>query len=1093
MGLRALLPAAYLFAGAFSLLAQEKAPDSPFKATVGSFDVAVDSHGSFAATTARSSSDEVVTSAIPKLSAKQLIKQATQKGPALWLRSREYNGDSASTLNQQRKDLALKKKPLGRFVLIEDSSCEGRCQTVFVNTAKTAMENRWVEGFRVTMKGLWINKDLFNNPDLTFVVNGWTLRVADASRLLGSQYTTAFHIQVFEDTGGCRRYVPGAQMLEKSDAIDIAIPPQAQDSRRQVDSNPQSANGITVGDLKVYDSFALRTLMNNAATQLAAISPWNATAITNAYGTLQGVTRDVSYVAAQLQTAATPTAQSTFNVPSQVPAITNTQSTGQCPAGYVPTLGASGAVSCAQVPLVTIPSNAQCPAGTYATAGSTAGTVACVPLGASPLTASYTSQAITSPSGPNSTVVTTIPSLAPTIPSAPASTALTAPSNLSVSAPDMLAEQVQLNAQLQMYQMLLTGSQSDQLVLKNSRAVANRAQTTIGLQISLAPPRQFRHAVAEVRVIMIPPPDRDRDAGDITVVNLLPSQKTYNVAKITSHQNSFGAGVAVEQVSAGVSTGRAKDRLYLAKDTDTVALEYPNPAVVSLLHPPIPERAWEGMEAAIKLQRLDECDVETLKGDDPGLHERLKAVRTMFGWQFRPVLGADYVAAGPRRVFAQLALPDALQDQNVSPAVYVQTRWRQYDENRQVVGPVYHSSCTIQRLPDSAIVINPLRIHDVTWEDMGGGTLKMRAEGEFFQTGMTVLTAGNNISPVTFDGNSVQFFAPAKDLLQNGSVQILGENREATYFGIEAKEDFREPQSCGIDSAKMRAVPYPDGNSWVRLDITYGNRYKEEVDRARPLVLIGSDVYGLKEKPFTRAADKPCGKNTGVGAACYEFTAPTDSLRSAQIFLVRDLAWEGFAKKGAIEFAPSVTSLAAYSAAESKDPWYFLSGFNFSPAPSGLKVYENGDPKGAPLTKDNFKFLSGTAALIKLSGTPGSSVKIASDATTDSVPVAWDLTIPKADQKQSPSSDPAALYVGDSRTVTFSGQDFSKVVDVVFEGTTLLPPPITQKNLNNQIAVPVSDVVTRTPGYKELLAETPPDSAGNKGTPMVLSIQVLRR
>jgi hypothetical protein len=72
-------------------------------------------------------------------------------------------------------------------------------------------------------------------------------------------------------------------------------------------------------------------------------------------------------------------------------------------------------------------------------------------------------------------MVTTNPSLVPIIPTAPTAGPLSAPTNVGISSADMLAEQVQLNAQLQMYQMLLQGSQSDQFLLKNSRAVAARA------------------------------------------------------------------------------------------------------------------------------------------------------------------------------------------------------------------------------------------------------------------------------------------------------------------------------------------------------------------------------------------------------------------------------------------------------------------------------------------------------------------------------------------------------------------------------------------------------------------------------------------
>ena len=168
-------------------------------------------------------------------------------------------------------------------------------------------------------------------------------------------------------------------------------------------------------------------------------------------------------------------------------------------------------------------------------------------------------------------MTTTAPVVTPTIPTAPASTALNAPTNIGISSADILTEQVQLNSQITTLRLLLQGATSDQYLTAESRAAGLRQQTTLGFAVSLDPPRQYKHAIAEVRIILVPPVGRD----GISIMTLLPSEKTYNVAKVTSHQNSFGAGVAVSPVSIGANTGKSKDRLFLAKDTDTIALQYP--------------------------------------------------------------------------------------------------------------------------------------------------------------------------------------------------------------------------------------------------------------------------------------------------------------------------------------------------------------------------------------------------------------------------------------------------------------------------------------------------------------------------------------
>ena len=136
-----------------------------------------------------------------------------------------------------------------------------------------------------------------------------------------------------------------------------------------------------------------------------------------------------------------------------------------------------------------------------------------------------------------------------------------------------LAEQVQLSSQITTLRLLLQGALSDQYLSRNSVAVGVRRQTTLGFAVTLDPPRQFKHAVAEVRVIIEPPNGLEATQNPISIMTLLPSEKTYNVAKVTSHQSAYGAGAVIEPISVGGSVTRGKDRLYLAKDTDTLALQ----------------------------------------------------------------------------------------------------------------------------------------------------------------------------------------------------------------------------------------------------------------------------------------------------------------------------------------------------------------------------------------------------------------------------------------------------------------------------------------------------------------------------------------
>jgi hypothetical protein len=936
------------------------------------------------------------------------------------------------------------RKPLGRLFLV--TTCSADCEskdpqfhrTVFVNVAKTAAEDDWQQAAVVDRFGLTILPDMFKNAQLEFAINGSLIHSNGAEMHLGNSSISHYYIQVFERTDPCRRYkaVYGADAFNgdnDSDSVSIDLP-----WHRKL---PQVANGIVIGAPKVYDTYALKSLLNDTLQKMRTINPFVSGQITGAYGNLQGVSRDQSYLNVQAQVGA-PVTATTSGVTDQ----TNT-----CPAGYYP----AGPSACAPV---------------------TTGT------SAAPITTTGTTATITPTS---------------IIPPAPTYNPLATPGTVGQSSSDALVEQVQLSGQLQMYQLLLEGAQSDTLFVQNARAVANRAQTTIGFPVSIDPPRQFRHAVAEVRVLIEPfPTPESGETQPVSIVNLLPSQKTYNVAKITSKQHAFGGGAVIEQVATvGVSTGRAKDRVYLAKDTDTVALQYDHPSVKPL-HLPFPEKAMTGLEEAVRMQRLDECNEEWFavdgneRGEVDSKMSRNNSV--LFGWQFRPVLGADYVASGPRQVFAQIALPEGMEDSTFLPAVLVQTRWREYDENRQVVGPVFHSSCTVTSIKDPVIIQNPLQVHDTTWEDLGGGELKIRTHGTFFSPGIMMQSGKNTYAPVTFDGQEIQFFAPAKDLINNGEISLVGENNKSTSITIPRGND---SGGCRIKSSSLWAIPQADGSARVRLMLEPDTKFVSELPRSRPLVLIGSDVYGLKEKPFQNG--RVC--DSRADHICvYHFQAQADSLRAASDYYVRDLVWSNSNLPGSIHFAPMMSGLAKYSS-EKTSVTYMVSGSDLKvlaeEKPLTMRVFSADSPKGAAIAQQDLSILTDSEALLTLPRAPkGKTITIAWTPShwplSREAPIVWDLTLPGQEANSSIAASPSFVYSGDSRTVTYSGVDFSSVQSVKFEGSTALTFKVAADDPKS-MAVTVPSAVTKEPGHKELVAATK-DKKGKTGQ-IVLPLDVFKQ
>ena len=739
--------------------------------------------------------------------------------------------------------------------------------------------------------------------------------------------TDGWRVEVFpHQPPMCRRFPKSL----KAEFVDIPRPTPLLGLER--------ANGIVVGPVKIFDVLALRKMLSDTANQLTALVGFNAAAITGALTNIQGLSRDTSFFNAQVATipsnaiSATTgsTNGSTNQTVSTIPSLTTPSTTTttvrlQCPDGTVPSLATSGAQGCV--------SSTNAPASTVNLTNTQ--TTAAAP-------STQTTNGNTSQQQSGTTTTTPSVSGQSFIPATAASTAFTPPTNIGLSSADILTDQVNLNAQITTLRLLLQGALSDQYLIKGGTAVASRQQTTIGFTVSLDPPRQYKNAVAEVRVVISAPVGED----GISIMNLLPSEKTYNVAKVTSRATSFGAGVVTTPIGLGVGTGRARDRLYLAKDTDTLALQFPSPDSTGIGRP-FPVAAGDVTGSAAHMDWRSDCDDDqTSHLPSQGQIDEGESTSVVFGWQFRPVLGESYVKGGQRQVFAQLALP-ASQNQHYVPRVHIQTRWRAYDPKRQVVGATYHRTCSWTEDDNGVIVLTNPSVDDVRVSDLGGGQLRLVAQGEFFSSGANIVAGTSTYSPTAFDGRSIQFIGRATDLMQADELTIVGPNGQRSDFGIPVEDGKLE--HCDVHSATMTALPYPDGNSRVTLHMVLGGDYLYDRDadphipsdgKPEPLVMIGSQVYGLKETPFSsvRLELKPkqfpdpatyedrigCGRrdqgDPGGPIECdYGFIAPTTDIRNAQTFLVRDLAWTRMRYTGPIHFLPSVTELARITPAKEKD------------------------------------------------------------------------------------------------------------------------------------------------------------------------------
>jgi hypothetical protein len=375
----------------------------------------------------------------------------------------------------------------------------------------------------------------------------------------------------------------------------------------------------------------------------------------------------------------------------------------------------------------------------------------------------------------------TAQAVSPNSPTQPTLPSFTLPSSFSPSAADLLNEQTQLNFQLTNLQLLLQGAVSDQFV---DGTAVGRPRVTLGFPITVTVPPgfQYREAVAEVEISVCSQPafydeSLGKSSNAPSVVNLIPQEKTYNVASIVSKTTSIGGGAVAGVVNFGGGLLRGHQTFYIVQDVDTLAI-------------PRPPRALQCAAQVVTMK----SDLTMEVTSDP----TLKYNAATFAWQFRPVLGQKVVRDGTRQTFAQIAMPQpSFYPVPCSTTVYVRSRWRRYDLKTGRVGNV---------IPGTERELDPLQVASydqapspsgVTAEDNGDGTLTVEAHGTFkagtkVRIGSQILDSSNPL----FDQNStdIRFTASGSALALVGAQLVYGDGRE--YPVHPGPQDLRAGVSC---------------------------------------------------------------------------------------------------------------------------------------------------------------------------------------------------------------------------------------------------------------------------------------------------------
>jgi hypothetical protein len=296
--------------------------------------------------------------------------------------------------------------------------------------------------------------------------------------------------------------------------------------------------------------------------------------------------------------------------------------------------------------------------------------------------------------------------------------------NLGISAGDALSDQLNLASQIVNLRTLYERSLSDRLF-----GAEPRLQVVLGFQISVAPPRGCENSVAIVEIAV----RMQGSQEPVSLVALMPQEKTYNSAAVSSTSKSLGGSAVTRVVTLGLGARGKTQHLFLHRDSDTIAFE--RDPRFSAVEMPAPAATAGNPQAADQ--------------------------NTIFGWEFRPVLGRSTVSAGTRQMFAIVALPkpdEAAASEAVLEVVSC-SYWRKYNRSSQTTG---HKRGVFPWRPDrSGLISSPLmelrvpntckiqdslapKVSKIRWVAAGQDRAIILVEGKNFFPG-TQIVMGNQV------------------------------------------------------------------------------------------------------------------------------------------------------------------------------------------------------------------------------------------------------------------------------------------------------------------------------------------------------------
>jgi hypothetical protein len=420
---------------------------------------------------------------------------------------------------------------------------------------------------------------------------------------------------------------------------------------------------------------------------------------------------------------------------------------------------------------------------------------------------------------------------------------------------DTLNESMQLSYEITNLELVLDGALNDKIDAKTNKP---RRVITIGFPITFSPPdpnnaKSRANSVAEIHVTLC------RAGNDVSIMTVLPQERTYNVAGIVDHSVAVSLGGVIGGVfNVGGGFMRRHQRFDMVQQQETVALRTPY------------------------------GDCEDGKGKT--------SLPTSFVWQVYPVLGSKYVRAGVQQNFVQFSIPgDAWYERG--PEVLracVEAGWKSAFKNGSIASSPDSPASACFSVPN--IDTTP-RISTLAVENVGGGNLWVTATGNFLPGtsvrvgSATVAQAVLSPAPDSQGNYQLAFPASAADLVSAGDAWAIDRNGVASQIVAPVT---KESSPLTID--RIDVTPFADSQDKLTIHYTPPGGVKEPCATMPGLVTppncmppspliatVGNHIYGLADAPFLKQS---------IDSHEIQVLVPASSITAGAKVTLRRLLWD---------------------------------------------------------------------------------------------------------------------------------------------------------------------------------------------------------